>query len=211
MGMEVTLECVYLGLSMYSGYCVMTNQYMVQCANLNGLICVSDFFFIKKKDILFHHVLVLLMLHYMNTHQEEWYREKMISVLLSTKISTIFLSIHTLFEIWKVQEMVKQVNQLLFVISFMYYRIYQYSYLMLDKDVRHILWTRSSSLEYVEINSCIYAMFLLNLYWASLIVSKMHATLVKKRKTFPQNKTHAPIHDISHGSDTPILEKNTDD
>ena len=84
-------QLIYLGISLFSTFCVTADCYLVECSNLVGLMCLVDFWFVKKKDMLFHHVCVLLMLHYMNAHPDITNRHQIISTILSTEISTIFL------------------------------------------------------------------------------------------------------------------------
>lgn len=78
-----------LGISLFSCFCIMTNFYIIICSNIVGFICLIDFYFVKKKDMLLHHILVLSMLHYMNYHSDIENRKEIVSVILSTETSTI--------------------------------------------------------------------------------------------------------------------------
>jgi hypothetical protein len=143
-------------------------------------MCLIDFYFVKKKDMLFHHILVLSMLHYMNNHDDIENRKEIVSVILRTEISTIFLTLNNLLEnisnkeIKKITE-IKNINKIVFVSTFLYYRIYNYSYyLILDKNIHKTFFIYSrNNFEYFEIYFGLYGLFILNLYWCCLIFKKI--------------------------------------
>ena len=175
---KVHLNCIYLGISLFSCFCIMNNFYIITCSNIVGVMCLIDFYFVKKKDMLFHHVLVLSMLHYMNNHGDIENRKEIVSVILSTEISTIFLTLNNLIE--KISSIVsikqiKEINKVAFVSTFVYYRIYNYSYyLILDKNIHNIFFIYSrNNFEYCEIYFGLYGLFILNLYWSCLILKKI--------------------------------------
>jgi hypothetical protein len=138
-------------------------------------MCFIDFYFIKKKDMLFHHILVLSMLHYMNNHCSIENRKEIVSVILRTEISTIFLTLNNLLENISSIVCVKKINKVAFVSTFLYYRIYNYSYyLILDKNIHNTFFIYSrNNFEYFEIYFGLYGLFILNLYWCFLIFKKM--------------------------------------
>jgi hypothetical protein len=129
---------------------------------------VIDLYVEKRKDMIFHHIMVLVMVHYVNQHRDIENINEMVSVMLSTEISTIFLILNNLLE----KSVVKNVNQMAFVSTFYYYRIYNYSYL-LERNVQTALFIHSrNNFKYCEICLGIYGLFILNLYWSTLILKK---------------------------------------
>jgi hypothetical protein len=170
------LQLIYLSTSLFSTYCVVSNTYLPTCANLVGIMCLCDMWFVKKKDMMLHHILVLFLAHYMNTHYSNPYRFKIMSALLSTEISTIFLTLHNMLENTASCSSIvriKQLNKLAFVSTFVYYRLYNYSYSLLNAEVRNSYLIYSAGpFERWEVCSGIYGLFLLNVYWVALIAKK---------------------------------------
>ncbi len=163
--MENQLNYLYLTISLVSGYCAMTNTYTIPCANMVGVFCVSDLFFLKKKDMIFHHILVLSIIHYMNTHKEFEY---MVREFLKTEISTIFLTTRNLIGR-------HPVNDACFVTTFMYYRIYKFSRMLCNPHLHEALLTYSKTpYDLYEIYTSVYLFLILNVYWASLIFAKLY-------------------------------------
>ena len=167
---KAPLQVLYLSISLFSSFCVFNNCYLVQCCNVVGIMCLIDFYFIKNKDMICHHILVLCMVHYININNNE-YIKKLIFVILQTEISTIFLTTNNLLNCRT--NYLKNINKILFVLTFMYYRIYNYAYyLILNKNSNNILFTYSkNNIEICKIYISIYGMFVLNLYWYSLILN----------------------------------------
>jgi len=172
---KVQLQLIYLSISVVSCFCVMTNFYVITCSNIVGIMCLIDFYFVKKRDMLLHHFLVLCMLHYMNNHACIENRNEIVSVILSTEISTIFLTTNNLLDITGNIIAIKNINKLLFISSFVYYRIYNYTYyLIFDKNIHKIFLVYSkNNFEFCEIYIGIYGLFILNIYWCGLILSKL--------------------------------------
>jgi len=171
---KILLQFMYLSISSVSCFCVMKNFYVVPCSNIVGFMCLIDFYFVKRKDMMLHHFLVLCMLHYMNNHNDIENRNEIVSVILTTEISTIFLTTNNLLEILGNVVIAKNINNLLFVSSFIYYRIYNYTYyLVLDNNIHKIFYYYSKNkFEFCEIYVGIYGLFILNLYWCGIILKK---------------------------------------
>jgi hypothetical protein len=134
------LQYVYLSIALLSSCCVMTNSYIIPCANILGITCIIDFYFVKKFDMFLHHVLVLSMIYGMNNHNDITSNIKLTSIMLSAEISTIFLTINNLLENINNIKFFKNINRFMFISTFFYYRIYNYGYhLILNKDIYNIL------------------------------------------------------------------------
>ncbi len=173
------LQYVYLGISLISWFCTITKLYIIPCSNFVALMCLFDLFYLKKKDMIFHHILVLLMIHYMNNHSNVKNREEIILPILKTEISTTFLIINNLLENKSNMGIIKNINRIIFVYCFIYYRIYNYLfYLILVIDYDNVFLNYSkNNFEYFEIYFSIYGLFILNLYWCRLIINKIISKL----------------------------------
>ena len=165
------LQRMYLGIAFASFVCIHTDFYVIDCSNMVGVMCLVDFCFVKKKDMLLHHASVLAVLHYMNTHPDITYKKEIAVTLLSAETSTIFLTLNNLIE---KASLVKTVNQVAFVSTFVYYRIYNYSLLMLDPNIHNAFLVYSrNAWDYGEFYFGFYSLFCLNLYWCFLIFKKV--------------------------------------
>lgn len=169
------LQYLYLGISLFSCFCIINNFYIIYCSNFVGFICLIDFYYIKKKDMILHHILVLIMLHYMNNHSYVENKNEIVSIILKTEISTIFLTINNLLDTVDNMVILKNINKCIFIFTFIYYRIYNYSYyLILNKNIHNIfLFYSKNNFELYEIYTGIYGLFILNLYWTFLIFKKV--------------------------------------
>jgi hypothetical protein len=166
---NIQLQFLYLGVSLLSSFCIITNFNIITCSNIVGFTCLIDFYFVKKNDMRLHHMLVLCMIDYMNKHVDIKNRNDIVYVILSTEISTVFLIMNNLLD-----KMVifKNINKLFFVFTFVYYRIYNYSYyLILDKNIYNnfVIYSKNN-FEFYKIYIGVYGMFILNLYWFTLIL-----------------------------------------
>jgi hypothetical protein len=108
----------------------------------------------------------------MNNHADIENRNEIVSVILSTEISTIFLSTNNLLEIAGSIIEVKNINKFMFISSFVYYRIYNYTYyLIFDKNIHSTFLIYSkNNFEFFEIYIGIYGLFILNIYWCGIIL-----------------------------------------
>ena len=206
------LQLLYLSTSLFSTYCVVSNRHLTACANLVGMMCLFDFWFIKKKDMILHHVFVIVMLHYMNNHTYNPNRNQIMSVILSTEMSTIFLTLNNLLENASSCSSIvrlKQMNKLAFVSSFVYYRIYNYSYYLLNTEVQTSFLIYSvNPYDRWEICGSIYGLFLLNVYWTLLIVQKV--ALDRTCNMLRRSKRFGATRDRTKGGSNTIVLLKTD-
>ena len=187
---NIYLQCIYLSISILSTLSVFNKFQLINCSNIVGLMCLIDFFYIKKKAMIIHHILVLMMIDYMNTHPDILIRENIISVVLSTEISTIFLITNSLLSnnyisdfVLKINRylvtIIKSINSILFIYTFLYYRLYNYYYnLIIDKETNIVFFKYSRNIyDFYEIYISIYGLFILNIYWSVLIFIKFSSLL----------------------------------
>jgi len=188
--LNIYLQCTYLSISILSTLCVFNKFQLINCSNIVGLMCLIDFFYIKKRAMIIHHIFVLMMIDYMNTHPDIVIRENIISVILSTEVSTIFLINNSLLSNNYIKQyflkincylvtIIKNINSIFFIYTFLYYRIYNYYYyLILDKSTNIVFLKYSKNIyEFYEIYISIYGLFILNLYWSMLIFIKFSSLL----------------------------------
>lgn len=184
--LNIYLQCTYLSLSILSTLCVINNFQLINCSNTVGIMCLFDFLYIKRTDMILHHIFVLLMIDYMNNN---YYNipisGNIISIILSTEISTIFLITNSLLsndyiikDYLKINtyfiNIIKNMNNILFISTFLYYRVYNYYFnLIIDKDTNISFFRYTKNVyRFYEIYISIYGLFLLNLYWTTLIFIK---------------------------------------
>ena len=183
------LQCIYLGISLISSGCVLTHFHTINCSNMVGIMCLGDLFFVKKKDMLLHHILVLSMLEYMNINDNNTYINQLVSTILRTEISTVFLITNNLLNsVGIISDMIvfKNINQFFFVTTFFYYRVYNYSYLILDKNIYNSLSIYSrNDFEFYKMYGSICSFYILNLYWFIIICYrirvKVHNLAIKQK------------------------------
>jgi len=168
---KAPLQIMYLSVSVFCSFCAFNNCYVLQCCNIIGIMCLIDLYFIKNKDMIFHHILALCMINYTHINNNE-YTNALISIMLKTEISTIFLTTNNLLNCRT--NYFKNINKILFVLTFMYYRIYNYAYyLILNKNTYTIFFIYSKNkFEFCKVYISIYGLFMLNLYWFYLILKK---------------------------------------
>ena len=175
------INYMYLGISLMSSFCYMNDFYIIRCSNIVGSMCVIDMYFLKKKDMIMHHIIILGLLYCMNLSIDFEYNKELTSIILSSEISTIFLSINNLLEDSLYN--VKKLNQIAFITTFIYYRLYNYLYYILLNENIH-----NAALTYAYFTPCkIYisgmfyillcSFFILNLYWCFIIFKTLYNRL----------------------------------
>jgi hypothetical protein len=104
--------------------------------------------------------------------------EKLIFInnILSTEISTNFLMIKNLLSKYNIKnKLLNKINNFCFIVSFFYYRIYNYFInIIISKNIYIIIiknYYNSEQLFFIFLS--IYGLFLLNLYWMFLIIKKL--------------------------------------
>jgi len=126
-------------------------------------------------DMALHHMFSFMIIYFFYNHlypitynMED--KNKLIKNVLYTEVSTIFLKLNNLIK----NSILKKINQYCFIITFLYYRIYNYSITMII-DINVYLFIKNISKHYLYIYCIfigIYGLFLLNIYWSLLIFQK---------------------------------------
>jgi hypothetical protein len=174
-------NCVSFGISLLSIYALLdyyiyTSTYLIALTSKIVILqCAYDMFFWHNSSSVIHHIFLLLLgsfLHQQNiTYDDSLF---LIIPLLSTEISTLFLSIRHWFEQLDMTKSVwYRVNNGFFVVTFLITRIYIYTtyviynpetYLFVESLTKHNINDRI----YFYIG--IFGLYALNIYWATLIL-----------------------------------------
>lgn len=168
-----------MAISAYSLFCIWTKSatHLHACTNLIGLTCLLDFRKSRPPDIIFHHIVTMLMTtfiecHKMSIHQSPYRVYDVIRTILAIEIPTILLAVEKYISSERAK--VKVAVQSTFAALFFYYRIYCYvRYIILNAEAKRAIdSTVPRQVDRVHIYGGIYGMFLLNVYWFSVILKK---------------------------------------
>jgi hypothetical protein len=166
-------------ISIYSMFCIISKSsfHLHACTNLIGLTCLLDFRKKRPPDIIFHHIITILMSTFVECNKTSISRSPypiydVIRTVLAIEIPTILLAIEKYIPSERAK--LKVAVQSTFAMTFFYYRIYRYvRYIIFNADAKHTIdSTAPHMVDRVHIYSGIYGMFLLNIYWFSMIVRK---------------------------------------
>ena len=168
---------MYIGLCIYSGITYYYIEDKLLTANILTIYTLIDTIvnpvIINNYDYLFHHF--LLLLSYVSFYYYD-YRDFIhitINPALSFQISSIFLSLDILFTRYNINKKIKYVNNIFFITTFIYYRIYRYYYDTLIHPDLFIFLNKYNKC----IGLIIYSFFILNMYWLCLIIKKVNRML----------------------------------
>jgi hypothetical protein len=165
----------HLAVSVGSSYCVIINQQLIPCCIIVGLACLADLSCRDLRlDMRVHHAFIIIFCSFINKHYSVFLIQKpeFVRNVLALEISNIFLISQYFLTDY---HYAKCANQVLFVSSFAYVRMYYYTknvafnpqlYYFVYRICDH--WTES----YILFSGLI-GIFFLNCYWFRLIVMKM--------------------------------------
>lgn len=168
-----------VAISTYSTFCIISKSsfHLHACTNLIGLTCLLDFRKSRPPDIIFHHIITILMTIFVEGHKTSIGRSPypiydVIRTVLAIEIPTILLAVEKYIPSERAK--LKVAVQSTFAATFFYYRIYWYArYIIFNAEAK---WAINSTaprwIDRVHIYSGVYGMFLLNIYWFSVIVRK---------------------------------------
>lgn len=136
----------------------------------------------NKKDFIFHHIITLGIISYI-----QYYDINMITnvyaarQLLLTEVSSIFLSINSLIKsynisnIFGIRQLLQQICMIFFIVTFIKYRIYDYyNNVINNAHFFDSIKTNDSDFQNIYKYSVTYILFALNLYWFVLIMKKVY-------------------------------------
>jgi hypothetical protein len=133
----------------------------------------------KKLDILIHHGFILMMysnIYIFSVSKEDFL--EFFKTLLLVETSTIFLVINRVItnKKWNIHIYVKTLNNVGFVGTFLYYRLYYYYYYILNRNGLLEMYVFKYGDTLVAKNIFYfntYGFYLLNIYWALLVMVKV--------------------------------------
>lgn len=172
---------ICLFVSSFSLYtiCTYNSELLKYNLYLIAAHCFTDLLFCTP-DLLFHHfcaiTLIILNLNY-SINENVMIENKSV---ISGEISTFFLvfaqylsNTHNL--------VLHQLNQICFILSFFYTRIYLFSkYLIYNKQLYDTFFPNSIiDLKYCIYHIALYSLYFLNIYWFSIIIKKVVKQLPK--------------------------------
>jgi len=139
------------------------------------MILTADIFITKKPDIKLHHVMAIIFYVYVNTNDMTPDDKFLISrPVMVCEVSSIFLAVNDIYET-EVKPHYVIANQLLFVSTFFYYRVYSfYINSIINLEYKETVSKYDSFYWDKIIWSTLYMFYTLNLYWAFLIGKKIY-------------------------------------
>jgi hypothetical protein len=196
------LPYFHLFVSIWSTFSVITQRYLFASIYLVGICCSLDYTLHilsirkMKMDMCLHHLFAMLIVVNFHNHitiipiHLTEYLNTFISNILIIEVSTIFLILNNIVK-EETMKWFKRLNQIFFIASFVYSRIYNYNvYIIFNPNIHHFIFVVSMNQWYrISILFAIYNMYLLNLYWLYLILSKVLNLNVKEHKYLPH-----PLH-----------------
>ena len=139
------------------------------------IILTTDIFITEKPDIKLHHVMAIIFYIYVNTTcmipEDKFLISRPVMVC---EVSSIFLAINDIYE-KEIKPHYVVSNQLLFVSTFFYYRVYSFYINSIINSQYHETINKYNSFHWDKIIwSTLYVFYALNLYWACLIGKKIY-------------------------------------
>ena len=167
----------YLKLSIYLWSLVDTFYYenIDNSSAFITLILTADIFITKKTDIKLHHLMAIIFYIYVNTTCMNPEDKFLISrPVMVCEVSSIFLAINDIYE-KEINPQYVLANQLLFVSTFFYYRVYSFYVSSIVNSNYHDTVNKYNNFYWDKIIwSTLYVFYTLNLYWAYLIGKKIY-------------------------------------
>jgi hypothetical protein len=173
---------LYLLIALLSTFSYVYDYEMIKTLYIIGSFSLLDIIFTEKpKDLVLHHVFVLCISKYTYNQLEISHGITMIIYTgLGCEISSIFLALKEIIRSYSYTRF-HTLNDMLFLLTFFYFRVYKYGYTLLTcEDVQNVL-TNGTPNDLIKINIGVYGLFLLNLYWGRIIVLKI---MKKIQKTY---------------------------
>jgi hypothetical protein len=140
-------------------------SYLKTAINILKYYCAVDFA-LCTQDLALHHVSVIgLITTYQNNPQLLKTTTDLLSTIVSTEISTIFLITKPYIK----NPTSQTINSLLFISTFFYTRIYAYTtQLIYNPNLHQTFYDTIPLFDYCLMETFLYGLYLMNLYWGPL-------------------------------------------
>ena len=170
---------LHLGLTIYSGITYYFIENKLTIINIiTGYTLIDTLInpaIINSYDYLLHHLLILLSYLTFKYYNYTDFIHVTITPVLSFNISSIFLTLDTIYKNNLIYDKIKYVNLLCFVSTFCYYRLYRYYYdTIIHPDFIIFLNTYNNCIGLIT-----YIFFSLNIFWICIIIKKICNPLKK--------------------------------
>lgn len=187
MQLEILDDSIAFFISIFSVLCTSLNWKIIEVGQFLFCYFILDLLIFKKRiDIIIHHLIGILSyykIYLVNLSRKDFIKICKIIVLL--EVSSIFLLSKKIIKNYNIScsNQTKIIINLLFVITFIYFRIYHYYYYLLRKN--QILDTMINNYSIGYFDKCFfycsfYGFYLLNLYWCMLILKKIYKIWIKQ-------------------------------
>jgi hypothetical protein len=161
-------EYIHLFIAIYGtiAYYFLEIEHKIKAAHATTLFIMFDIVLNNElsKDIVFHHILSIFSGLTLFFYDITDVFDIVATPLLGFQVSSIFLSINYIYK--------NNINQILFIITFLYYRIYIH-YMYTINNIEFKLFTNKFPI-FIPIH---YLFFSLNIYWTCFIVKKIIKSL----------------------------------
>jgi hypothetical protein len=187
---ELLVDYLTLTVSGISTVCIIAKYNLFYCSYFVGAFCIFDLYYIlkiKKIDIIIHHLLVITLIYFLfSSNVDDSEKLPIVETILSTEFSTNFLILKSILpRIRLLPSGVVHINNLLFVATFFYYRVYNYFVkILISKNLFFIIVNNFTGMRLFLLFFSIYGFFALNIYWSWLILKKCYS--LKSRKAVTQ-------------------------
>lgn len=168
-------------LTIFNLWCVWYGDRSWMSLNCVAVVfqCSYDIFLYHSHDSVLHHCFVL-MLGYLLTFELLEEEFMMLSVpLLLTEISTVFLVLRSwMINLELSESRMYVLNNVVFVASFIFFRIYLFYVMLLGNvEVHEVMVRHTSGLDRLIVYGGLFGLSALNYYWLVLILKKMFGRL----------------------------------
>lgn len=185
------LNGLCLSITIWSTYSYVYNYEIIKTLYIIGAFNLIELLFVEKnKDIIFHHMCVLCVSKYVYNQSEI---SNGLSIIIHTglasEISTLFLVTKDIIKPYN-YTIYHSINDILFVLSFLYFRVYNFGYVLLNEPHVQSVLTNGTINDMIKINIGVYGLFLLNLYWTRIILIKICKISCKKIENHYFNKNN---------------------
>ena len=149
--------------------------------------------FLCSGEVYIHHI-ASLCINQIVINNSIFFKDPLVfysTIVCGVELSSLFLIFHSLTDQFKIKNKLTTINDILFLTTFTYTRIYLFSkYIILDKKFNDILidnlsLTTSFTItpyilsDNIIMQGSLYTLYILNLYWFSLIIKKIVKSLPK--------------------------------
>lgn len=179
------MNSITLFVSGISTACIIAKYNLINCSYFVGIYCIFDLYYViqqKNISMIIHHLYVIALLYFSFRliNEKNIEIETIVNAILSTEISTNFLIMKNILSKNNIIGCIVHINNLLFVVTFFYYRLYNYGIkVVVSKPLWYIVINNFTNMETIFLYFSLYGLFFLNIYWFVLILKKIYHTLMQ--------------------------------